>query len=169
VNALFDYFVDLCLLRRGPQDLPASGTVLALCFGANILVGTLLIVGADMGLALSLLESLAEAALVLGVLWLILAGRGLRARFLQTASATLGAAALLGMVALPLLGLAGSGRTTLAEFGGLLLLFLVIWNVVVLGHILRHALDLTLGQGVGLAILYTLGSYAVLNGLFPLG
>jgi hypothetical protein len=171
---LLNFFVDLCLLRRAPQDLPASSAVLALTFGVNLVVGVLLIVGTEMGPLLSLAESTLELLLMLAVLRGALIWRGMAARFQQTASAIMGSSALLGLVALPLLGLAGAnsgsgGGFGLAELGGLLLLALMVWNLVVLAHILRHALNLVFSQALVIGVLYTFASYAVIDALFPLG
>ena len=43
MKALLNYFVRLCLLRAGPQDLPASGVLFWLALGANLLAGVLLL------------------------------------------------------------------------------------------------------------------------------
>jgi hypothetical protein len=39
----------------------------------------------------------------------------------------------------------------------------------VTGHILRHTFDLRLGQGIGIAFLYSLFAYALLGELFASG
>ncbi len=167
LNALINYFVDLCLLRRAPQDLPASNALFSVLFVANVLVGALLVVGEKLGPALALAESLAEVLLMLVVLRLGLGWRAHPGRFLQSAGAVMGSSTLLGLVALPLLGLGGPGGGGLA--GGLLLLVLVFWSLVVLGHILRHAFELTLGQGVIVALFYTLLSFQLIALFFPVG
>jgi hypothetical protein len=172
LNALLNYFVDLCLLRRRPQDLPASSVVLGLVFVLNVVAGTLLVVGANMGLLLSLTESLVEAAMMLAVLRAVLGWRGMGARFTQTGAAILGSNALLTLVALPLLNLVASGADGsggMAQLGGVLLVGLMVWNVVVMGHVLRHALNLALGQGVALAASYVVATIVVLSILFPSG
>ena len=35
---LLSFFVDVCLLRKGPQDLPASSTLLGICVLLHFLV-----------------------------------------------------------------------------------------------------------------------------------
>jgi hypothetical protein len=42
-----------------------------------------------------------------------------------------------------------------------------VWNLLVAGHILRHALSTSLGIGVGVALLYALFSMQCINWLFP--
>ena len=51
--------------------------------------------------------------------------------------------------------------------GGILLLVLVVWSIVVLGHILRHAFELTLAQGSVVALLYTVLSFQLIASVFP--
>lgn len=170
MNALLNYFVDLCLLRAAPQDLPDSTALLGLAFAANVLVGALLIVGARMGPVMSLLESVLEVGLMLLVLRIGLTLRGRQARFDQAATAVMGSSALIGLVALPLLNLGtGGSEGEGSALGAMLLLGLIVWSMVVLGHIIRHAFDLLLGQGIIIGVLYTLGAYMIIASLFPIG
>jgi hypothetical protein len=113
-------------------------------------------------------ESLFEVALLLLVLRTALLWPARLERYPQTATAILGSGALISLVAMPLFSLS-DGEGDLAELGGLLLLALVVWNAVVLGHILRHTFDLPFGQAVTVGVLYTLASYLVVGALFPGG
>jgi hypothetical protein len=168
LNVLLNYFVDLCLLRAAPQDLPASPVLLALALIANLLVGTLLAVRSSLGLVLSATASLVEIVLMLAVLRLALNWRGRGARFQQTATAVMGSSTLISLLVLPLLGLGNASTgSDLATLAVLLRVALVIWSLVVLGHILRHAFDIALGLGIAIGVLYTVGSYMVLRPLFP--
>ncbi|HIP53070.1 MAG TPA: hypothetical protein EYH03_03550 [Chromatiales bacterium] len=168
MKALFDYFLNLCLLRKGPQDVPFSRELLLLVWVVNLTVGWLLIGDATVHPFRALLESLSDSLLMLGVLWLLLQWRGKTPRFVQSATAALGSGALLGIIALPLVRLVASGTTRSAQtdWAGMLLLAVVVWSVVVFGHILRYALDVKLGEGVALSFIYTVLSYSLLNALF---
>jgi hypothetical protein len=52
--------------------------------------------------------------------------------------------------------------------GGAVLLFLalVVWSILVAGHILRHTFGLRLGQGVAIAVVYNFLAYSLLGSLF---
>jgi hypothetical protein len=167
MNALLKYFLDLCLLRAAPQDLPVSQTLLALTIAANLLTSLLLSLSMRLDTAPTLLQSALEILLLLGLLRLVLNLSGRGARFMQSASAAMGASALLAVVAVPVVSLAGSESGDLALLAGLSMLGLLIWNVLVLGHILRHALEIRLGQGVMGALAYTFATYALMGALFP--
>lgn len=168
LNALLNYFVDLCLLRAAPQDAPGSSALLGVALVVNVLVGLLLIVTARPAPLPALVESLLEVLLMLAVLRAALSLTGRLGRFLQSATAILGSSALLGLASLPLVGWTSGADSGVAELSGLLLLLLVVWSLVVLGHILRHTFNLSLGRGVLLGVLYTFVSYGLIITLFPL-
>ena len=85
--ALFRFFVELALLRRGPQDLPASPVLLALLAGLNVVVGaangTDLFGGARAAFGANLLDLLLSMLL----LFALLQFKGHLARWQQTAMA----------------------------------------------------------------------------------
>ena len=164
MKPLLNYFVDLCLLRVGPQDLPSSGVLLVLTFLLNVLVGLVMIADARSGLMMALAESLFESVLMLTVLYAALQARNRPARFTQAATALMGSGLLLGLFAWPLV--AWSNRSESAE-AGLLLLILLIWSIVVLAHILRHTFEISKNLGLGAALFYTLLSWNLTFMLFP--
>lgn len=168
MSTLIRFFVELCLLRRGPQDLPGSSTLLGLVLAVHLVSAVLVGLAAGLTGPIAVGQGLADALLTLGLLWLALGLTDRRPRFLQVATALFGAGALLGLFALAPLGLvAGAesrGETSLA---GLPLLVLLFWSLLVTGHILRHSFDLHLGQGVLIAVAYNLLASALVNSLFP--
>ena len=168
MEALIRFFLELCLLRRVPQDLPASSTLLGLVLAINLVASLLVGLAADLSAPIALGQGLADALLTLGLLHLALRLTRHPARFVQLATALLGAGALLSLVAVaPLMLLSGAesrGETSLA---GLPLLVLLFWSLLVTGHILRHGLDLRLGQGVLIAVAYNLPASTLINALIP--
>ena len=168
MSTLIRFFVELCLLRRGPQDLPGASALLGLVLAVHLVIAVLVGLAAGLTAPIAVGQGLADAILTLGLLWLALRVTDRRPRFLQVATALFGAGALLGLFALAPLGLvAGAesrGETSLA---GLPLLVLLFWSLLVTGHILRHGFDLRLGQGVLIAVAYNLLASALVNSLFP--
>ena len=164
MNALFTYFVNLCLLRATPQQLPDSRALFGVVLVFNALVGTMLMSTTELGLGLSLAESLFELLLLLGALRIALQLYGHPGRFGQSATAIMGGSALMSLLALPLLA---GGKVE--EGAVMLLLGLMVWSVVVMGHILRHTFDLSMGQGVAIAALYSFASYHVTTSLLAIG
>ncbi len=167
MQALIIFFVELCALRRAPQDLPASTALFGIMLIADLFAG--LLGGLTVGIPwwTSLIQGVVEIALMLAALHAALRLMKMPARFLQAATALLGSGALLGLVAiLPLsLNPTGSQETNLAALGAFLLLGLVIWGVVVTGHILRHTFGITLGQGAAVAIAFEIATITLISGL----
>ena len=164
MKALLNTAVELCLLRLGPQQLPASPILLQVSLILNLLVGVLVMMAAKEGLAEAVAESLFEVALMLGVLYMGLKSYNKLRRFNQTASALLISGLLLGLLSLPLVS--WNHRSQSAE-SSLLLLLLIFWSILVLGHILRHAFSVPLNVGVAIGVAYTLFSWNLLALLFP--
>jgi hypothetical protein len=168
VQALIRFFFELCLLRRAPQDLPASRPLVWTLVGAELLVGLLVGLAAGLHPATSLAQGLAELALTLGALYLALLLVRHPGRFDQAASALLGTGALLGLFAvLPLaMDATGSEETDAAALGAVLLLALLVWSIAVTGHILRHTFGIGLAQGAAIALGFEVFAIATLGALF---
>jgi hypothetical protein len=164
LKALLNTAVELCLLRLGPQQLPASPILLQVSLILNLLVGVLVMMAAKEGLAEAVAESLFEVALMLGVLYMGLKSYDKLRRFNQTASALMISGLLLGLLSLPLVS--WNHRSQSAE-SSLLLLLLIFWSILVLGHILRHAFSVPLTVGIAIGVAYTLFSWNLLALLFP--
>ncbi len=149
-------FWDICLLRLGPQDLPASPLLAGIAAAAYVGVGWLVGLAqltAGQALLATLLDALLLAVLVRIVLWV----RDRGARFLQTFAALAGSGAVLGLVILPLVLWGQGGAETGAGSGALLPLLLLawtVWGLTVMAHILRHALETRLIIGMGLSLVY---------------
>lgn len=153
-------FWNICTFRAGPQVLPASRLLLALALGAHWLVG-IAHSAFTFTLPVSLLAALLGTATVVALIHSILTLRGHSARSVQTLTAVAGSEVLLGVLALPVtVMLYGGGDQSVAA---LLMLLLMAWNLAVVAHILRHALDVPLSAGVGFALIYTVVSYGLVD------
>lgn len=168
MQALIQFFFELCLLRRAPQDLPASDTLFWATLMTDLMIGLLVGLAAGLPVGPSLIQGMVELALMIGALFLALYLTQRRARFVQSATALLGSGALIGLAALMPLALnpTGSNETDAATLGAVLLLALMVWNIVVNGHILRHTFGINLGQGAAAALVFEVLSIFLLGGLF---
>lgn len=164
---LFNFFVDICLLRRKPQDLPASTTL----FVALVLVNLLIAIIGISGLippASAVAAAMLDAVLLMTMLRLVLSIQNRTARFLQSATAIFGSGIVLGLIALPLqLALDQSAEASaITQLASIAYLILLIWSQLVVAHVLRHALDISLVLGVGLALTYAIVSGVLIQTLF---
>lgn len=165
---LFDLFLNICLLRRGPQHVPDAEVLLRLCALVYVGLGALTLIFSWVQLdpLRSLIFALLDAMLLAGFAYLTLAQRRLLVRFRQTLTALFGANVLIGVAALPLsIWL----RQEWLEQGSpqlpLLLSFVLLaWSLTVTGHILAEALSARRGVGVLYAFAYFSAS-SLLNAL----
>lgn len=174
MKPLLRFFVELCLLRAGPQDLPAAWPLFWLLMPVNLLIGMLLIGAGLGGLDKAFFAAMVDALVLLGWLQLLLVFKRHPARFLQSATALLGSGALLGLLALPLqlsLGDGGNaeGLDLVSQTLSLLVLFLMVWSMVVTANVLRHALEVGFGLAMGLSLCYAVLTTLLVGLLFPAG
>jgi hypothetical protein len=156
VGKLLNVFFDICLLRAGPQALPSSSFLLSASALAGLLTGTIVIVDALGNVFTAFMAQLLDLLLLAMLLMTMLRLKGLESRFTQAATALFGCGALINLVTLPLPLLApeeGAGQQA-AGPAFFLYLALIIWALVVVGHIFRHALEIHLVRGILIAVGY---------------
>lgn len=168
-RTLFNTFFEICLLQRGPQDLPVS----------SMLTYGLLSLLAVLGFAINQMFMPGQTAILaviinIGVLLiitqLILRLHKKSARYTQTLTALIGVGIVLALIGLPvfsMLAIAENNQTE-SPFGILLWLVLFGWEIVVTAHILRHATESTFPQGILMAILYPLIYFQLVRYLIPI-
>lgn len=151
--------IGICLLRASPQDLPASraGMLGALvAYAAAGVIGVLDILTFDNALLVTVVDTLLLAA----VTQLVLQWRRLENRLTQTLTALAGCGALLSLLAWGAAGLVREAVQPEWVWAAFL-----VWYTLVFGHILRHALSITLAAGVAASLCYLIFSIGV-TGLF---
>lgn len=159
-------FLDICLLRLSPQDLPASSFLLglSLLMYAALAFGTALL---SLPLLPAFMLALIDAGLIAGLLWILLWIRDMLNRLPQTLSALYGAGAAMQLIALPLVLWQSASVSAPAQgLGALLLWIWLLWHLLVVGHVLRHAVSTILPLGMLLALLYVFVSFSVTRSVF---
>lgn len=157
----------ILLLRAGPQDLPSSWRLVSGLVVASVLLNAV-VLSLGMSQAQAALHSLAvTAVLALYTRWL-LRRAGKDVRFAQTFTALLVIGIALGLAALPCMielqpfleqlrvlkvNQEPPPAPALALFG---YMAISLWHLLAMAQIYRHALDVTLGRGAMLALLYEL-------------
>ena len=161
-------FLDICLLKKGPQDLPKSSVLLFLCLFMYTLIDVLLTVQSR-PFEHALMVSLVDVGFLLLVTSLILKQHQKLDRWHQTMTALFGTGVILGIFIFPLVfgGVQNQYEAWLQQIIVVLFLIMVIWNVAVLAHIVRHAISTSMGIGIMIAILYIWMSSLLITMLFP--
>jgi len=146
--------IELCLLRRGPQDLPFHPPLALACLLATVLVElfTNQQVGERMGLVVPAVLASALFAVVATRLVLRMAGH--EERYWQVLLALAGSGLLFAAVAAPIRIAVGPIDPAILEGtvapppGYMLIAILGLWRLIVIGHVWRHALHIRLPVGV---------------------
>ena len=155
---------DICLFKKGPEDVPYSVGLLRMLLVVYVVIRVLMLnIRYDM--LTVLLQVTVEVLLVAGFSWTLLVLAGKWHRLCQVIAAFLGTDALISFFAVPAVASMQLGQGGLLVF--LVMLVLIGWHWAVTGHIIRNALEQDLSFSLGLAFLYLLGSYRVMALLFP--
>lgn len=168
MRALVKPFLDICLLRLAPQDLPASQLLLGVTLAGYLVFGTLL-AAVYYPFGTSLMAGVTETALVCLMVAAALYVHKVPERLAQTLTAMMGTGAILNAVAVPLTAglLAARAHGDDTASMELLSFALLIWSWAITAHILRNALSVRFGTGMALAVVFFILTLAVMRILFP--
>jgi len=163
LQLLLRTFFDIIVLRKGPENLPASSLVLLVAiglFGLSHFVSAALVRDTQAG---DVVLGLASSVLGYVLLWMILAATGHAGRFLQAVSATMGCGAILSIL------MTGAGTLLVSMLGQRItsaaVWAIIIWSVFVKGHIIARTIERerTVGALMALTIfVIQLGAYRVM-------
>ena len=162
-------FLDIALLRRPPQDVPASRFLQYLTVAAVIL-SYVLAISPQFPLGESLGRAVVDVVFLALFVYALLAWFKRPVRFNQAFTALCGTSTILNLLTWPLLNLVGGqsgGGSVFGAFAVLLLWVMMFWSVLITAHVFRHAVERDLMQGTALAILYMIGAYAASKLFFP--
>ena len=158
--ALLRAFGGICIFQFAPQDLPRSNALLAVTTVSNMSLSVIIYaLESPLGPALfkAMLETVALFSLTFALLFLLSYGR----RWTQTMTAMMGCGTLLGAIALMTMVLA---PVLPADLGLALLRVNFLLNLLIIAHILRHALGIWFVGG----LLFAFGYALLLNKIFML-
>jgi hypothetical protein len=150
MKPIFAVFVNICLLRRGPELVPTH----PLFVGAVVIADMLLSFYVSMrygGTATPIQVAtgvLVSMATVAAVTWIMLSMRDVIGRYPATITALFGCQLLFTLLSALLMPLAGESNSVRISVFGLI----AIWSIAVDGFILHRALNVTVLIGILLAL-----------------
>lgn len=162
-------FWDICILKAAPQDIPASSFLLGLVLLVYFVSGAA-VAALQWPLTQAVLAAFLDTVFLTVICRVLLWARMLSSRFVQTLTALAGSGTVMTVVALPLVlwqtvvGVTDANVPTLPSW---LLMIWMVWNMVVVGHILRHALSTVLALGIGLAAVYAYITFQLMRIFLP--
>ncbi|MEH6504588.1 MAG: hypothetical protein V7682_11870 [Cycloclasticus sp.] len=161
-------FFDICLLKKGPQDVPDSSDVRIMVFISYLVAGSVLI---SSGLPWSdaVYQTVIETFLVAFFMYVLLLFFSLPNRFKQAITAIYGSGTLITTLSIPFVfwldALIKSEEST--GVAGLAVFVVVSWSFIVMGHIIRETIQKSMAISLLLTFCYLYLSYQVIIMLFP--
>lgn len=165
---LLKEYMDICLFRKRPQDLPAARELFWLTIFMYTVMSSILSYPSQ-SLWVALITGCVESIMLMLITYLFLYLRSVPERWLQTSTALAGAGLIFSLLALPLFYLRVfilSGASA-QSFVVMLILCLVFWNISVMSYIFRNALSSSYFMAVLGAVCYISIVTLTLQGLFP--
>ena len=160
--------VEIARLRRDPSVLPASIVLLAImaaAYAGSSALQSWLLYSNDRLLA----RTAADLGLTLATFWLVLAVTRRLYRYRQTMNAVLGTSVLLTPLLVLLIALQQPAGMyypiKLAAWAASIAV--IVWYTLIVGHILRSALEIGFVTSIAIAITTVIAGNAVLGKLFP--
>lgn len=158
----------MILLRRGPDALPASPRLLQQILLLNALSGIVVLsTQYEAGIAVS--STLLDLALMLGFTWILLQALHRQPRFVQTATALSGVGIVFHLLLWPAL-LTFSATDTdevLRTQVGISMLLVMSWELLVIAHIFRCAIESSMGRAIALSFALFIISITVSQLVIP--
>ncbi|MGA9856129.1 MAG: hypothetical protein WBR29_12720 [Gammaproteobacteria bacterium] len=160
---------EICLLRQGPQIFPRSWLLFAVMLVVYILVDAILFAAQGIRDYQIVYQTLFDCALLVAFLALVLMLWQKFERFNQTAVALFGSGALIMIAAVPVSFVATMPDSTSVQIMVEVLIYAILaWSILVIAHVIRHALDTKLFIGIFLAGAYTVINILLFALLFPI-
>jgi hypothetical protein len=160
--------VEIARLRRDPSALPPSIVLLAImaaAYAGSSALQSWLLYSNDRLLA----RTAADLGLTLGTFWLVLAVTRRLYRYRQTMNAVLGTSVLLTPLLILLIALQQPAEMyypiKLVAWAGSIAV--IVWYTLIVGHILKSALEIGFVTSIAIAITTVIAGNAVLGKLFP--
>ena len=162
---MFRILLSILLLRRGPEDLPAAPRLLQEMIVLNIITG-ILVLSAHYEISTSISSTLLDLALSLAFAWLLLVMLKLPLRFVQTAAAICGTGALFHLLSWPFLIVGEDAGQSLQNAIWIVMLLLTSWELLVVAHIFRRAIESGMASAIALSFALFMISITVSQLLF---
>lgn len=159
-NNWLNYYWGLCRLKALPQDAPGSRISQYIAVLLYFVTGAIVTMFSQT-FSTSMLVAALQTGLLLFVIQMALWIKKMPERIPQTITASAGTAAVIAVIAMPLLiwvSQAGMGSENVFM---VFWLVLVVWETAILGHILRHSLEISLIAGLGVSLLFMYLSFTI--------
>lgn len=142
------------MLRLGPQVIPRSRELFLVVFTVYYLCNLVVASFSIPSLSTAFMTALLDVVFLLGMIYLLLKIVNYPGRWLQTVTACSGTGIIINLCAILLLLFSqhASANSSLEAVLSLLFLLLVGWSIIIMAHILRHAMEVSMGIGIIISV-----------------
>lgn len=165
MQQLAKLFWEICLLKKGPQDVPAAQVLFWILLLAGLLLD-IIIALSFVNLQQAVLVVIANTLVLFGVVILLLVIMGYANRIIQTLSTLIGTGLVFSLLRLPVMLIVKLAPQNASMFG-FIEIILLVWSLIVIAHILRYALSIQLFLAGALAFGYFMLSYQLVSYFIP--
>ncbi len=151
MQLIFKAFVDVFLLRRGPEDIPKSSILLAMVIGASIVVNFLFYAMVESEYETDLFLEFATELVKIASYVTVLLLFGLVSRIMQTITTIIACNAILGLL-LTAMMVVSQTVTNSGLDAAFLSAPIAFWLILVEGHIISRAIQLHWATGIAIAV-----------------
>jgi hypothetical protein len=140
------------LLKLGPEDVPYSPRLLRQVIMLNAISGIMVLIS-RVEVNFAVMNMALDLALLLGFTYVLLRALNKLPRFVQTLTALCGVGIIYHLLTWPLLVQMGveDSSDIVRAMASLLMLFLISWQVLVIAHIFRRAIDSGMTSAIALS------------------
>jgi hypothetical protein len=167
-KVLLRLFFDLCLIQKGPRDVPDSSVLLKFVFCLYFLAGSVLL-SSSLTLSEALMQSFIETLLLGVFVYLLVNFFAVKNRFNQSITAVYGSGALMTIVSVPFIFWTASLVDNNSPTGvvGLIVFLIVCWSFIVMANIIRETIQKSFSVSLLLTFCYLYVSYQLITKVFP--
>ncbi|HIF17712.1 MAG TPA: hypothetical protein EYG50_08425 [Cycloclasticus sp.] len=166
---LLRLFLDLCLIKKGPQDVPDNTMLMKIVFFTYFMSGTVLLSG-NIPIIDAVIQALIDTVLIGLFMYVLVSFFSVPNRFNQSLIAIYGSGALITVFSTPFIfwvqTLSNNEQPTGAA--GLVVFLIVCWSFVVMANIIRETIRKNLSTCLLLTFCYLYLSYQLINMLYPI-
>ncbi len=156
---LLKTFIDITLLRKGPEDVPSSTSVLLFALGLLICAFALSAVVAPGGGSANLAVSFFVTAISYVIFWLVLLVTGFSRRLVPTIASIMACGSILTLfqsLIIGVLSVIATERTTAT-----IVWLIAVWGIPVKGNIIARAIEQHWFAGIAIAMSVFVLQYVV--------
>jgi len=167
-KTLLRVILDICLIKKGPKDIPESIGLLKVAFFTYFVSGTLLLAN-DVSWFDAAIQALIEALLLGAFVYGVVRFFSLERRFSQSMTAIYASGTLITTLSVPYVFMVASlsKHKELKNIAGIVVFWILCWSLIVMTNVIRETIEKKLWISLLLTFCYMYLSHLVISFVYP--